>query len=61
MSFDLKGKGSKPVLMAVGLCVLVVGMTLVLVWWADVVRIFKGISGMVLALGGLLILYLVKE
>lgn len=36
---------------------LVLGITLVLSFWADVVVLFRGVIGMVLALAGLLILY----
>ena len=40
---------------------LVLGMTLVIVWWADVVSVFRGFLGIFLALGGLIVLYMVKE
>ena len=61
MSIDKEIKSSKPLLFICGSVVLVVGITLVLVWWHDVVVLFKGVIGMALALGGLLLLYMVKE
>ncbi len=44
-----------------GSAVLICGITLILVWRQDVVVLFRGVIGMVLALAGLVILYLVKE
>ena len=61
MSIDKKVKSSKGTLFFLGSFVLVVGLTLVLIWWNDVVTLFRGVIGMLLALGGLLILYMVKE
>ena len=40
-----------------GAFILVFGMTLVLVWWESVVDLFKGGVGMLLAVAGLLVLY----
>ena len=40
---------------------LVLGISRILVWWDDVVVIFKGAIGILMALLGLLILYLNKE
>lgn len=37
--------------------ILVLGITLILAWWPDAVVLFRGMIGMVLAVGGLLILY----
>ena len=51
----------KILLSVLGSVILVLGITLILVWWNDVVRLFKGASGMVLALGGLMILFLIRE
>lgn len=45
----------------IGSAVLVCGITLILVWRQDVIVLFRGVIGMVLALAGLVILYLVKE
>ena len=41
----------------VGGFLVVLGMTLVLCWWADVLAFFRGFLGMALAVGGLLVLY----
>ncbi len=49
------------ILFFIGAMVLLVGITLVLLWWEDVVRIFRGVVGIVLALVGLFMLYLVKD
>ena len=44
-----------------GAGILILGITLILGWWNDVVILFKGGAGIVLALGGLLTLYLAKR
>ncbi|VAX38076.1 hypothetical protein MNBD_UNCLBAC01-1342 [hydrothermal vent metagenome] len=41
----------------VGFFVLILGITLTLMWWEDVVDLFRGFIGLLLAGGGLLILY----
>ena len=61
MSLDKKIKSNKAALLVLGFTVLVAGITMVLVWWQDVVSLFKGAIGMGVALGGLLLLYMVKE
>ncbi len=61
LSLDKKIKSSKLLLFLIGGSVLVVGITLVLVWWQVVVVLFRGGVGLVLALGGLLLLYMMKE
>lgn len=48
-------------LFLIGSMVLIAGLTLILVWWQDVVVLFRGVIGMLVALGGLLLLYMVKE
>ena len=47
----------KGVLFVLGSLILVLGITLILRWWGDVVVLFRAGIGMVLALAGLLILY----
>ncbi|OGX27625.1 MAG: hypothetical protein A2705_03840 [Omnitrophica WOR_2 bacterium RIFCSPHIGHO2_01_FULL_52_10] len=47
----------KAVLFALGSAILVLGIALVLRFWADVVVLFRAGVGMALALTGLLILY----
>ncbi len=52
---------NKGLLGVVGVIALVVGLTLVLVWWPDVMVLFRGILGIVLAVAGLFILYIIRQ
>jgi len=61
MGIDKKIKESKVALLLIGLGFLIFGITLVLVWWQDVVSLFRGFIGVFIALLGLLVLYMVKE
>ena len=61
MGLDKKVKESKPALLISGLIFLILGITLVLDWWQDVLTVFRGFAGVIIALGGLLVLYMVKE
>ena len=54
---DQKNAYKKFVLFVVGFFVLILGITLVLIWWPSVVVLFKGAIGIILALAGLLMLY----
>ena len=54
-------KANKTVLGLIGLACLVGGVTLILVWWPNLVIIFKGGIGFVLALVGLFMLYNIKD
>ena len=57
-----KENGVKTVFLIIcGVGFLILGITLVLVWWEDVVGLFKGAIGMALAVLGLIILYLIKK
>lgn len=47
----------KNVLYLLGSFILILGITLILAWWPDVVGLFRGMIGMLLAVGGLVILY----
>jgi len=47
----------KFLLFIIGFFILVLGITLILVWFEQVAILFKGASGFILALGGLLMLY----
>ncbi len=38
--------------------ILMIGITLILVWWTDVVSLFKGFLGLAFALAGLIMLYI---
>ena len=44
-----------------GALMVVVGITLVLIFWSDVVSLFKGISGMIIAIAGLTMLYFLSK
>ena len=48
-------------LFLIGTVVMAAGITLVLVWWADVVQLFRGGIGMLLGVVGLFILYNIKK
>ena len=56
-----KNKTPKIVHVVLGGALLILGITLVLAWWPAVVNIFKGVLGMVLAVAGLVVLYLLKD
>ena len=62
MSAKIKDNSNKKLILFVsGSLALIVGITLVLLWWVDVVRLFRGAGGMALALAGLLMLYSLRE
>lgn len=44
-----------------GLVVLVIGVSMVLAWWPEVVSFFKGFLGIAAAIGGLLMMYFAKK
>ena len=52
---------NKPVMGILGIVFLIAGLVMVLAWWPDVVILFRGAIGFILALAGLLTLYTVKE
>ena len=58
---DQKKSCKKFVLLVGGLFILVLGSTLILACWQDVVALFRGALGMVFALGGLFMLYAVSK
>ena len=58
---DQKNRYKKFVLFVAGFFVLVLGITLILVCWKDVVAFFRGVSGMAFALAGLFMLYAVGK
>lgn len=51
----------KAILFLAGSAVLISGVTLVLLWWPEVVFLFKGAAGMVLALAGLVMLAMIRD
>ena len=56
-----KNSYKKFVLYLVGSFFLILGITLVLIWWQDVVVLFKAFIGMALSLTGLVILYYLNK
>ena len=48
-------------LFLIGTVIMIAGITLTLVWWADVVQLFRGGIGMLLGIVGLFILYNIKK
>ena len=56
-----KKSSKKFLLLAAGAIILVFGVTLILKDWNQVVLVFRGTIGIILALAGLLLLMLVKE
>jgi len=62
MPKDDQKKTYKKFIMAVaGFFILILGITLILAWWQDVVIFLKGTLGMILALAGLLMLYTLNK
>ncbi|MFC1510244.1 hypothetical protein ACFL49_01105 [Candidatus Omnitrophota bacterium] len=45
----------------VGSCILIIGTTFILTWWSDVVSLFKGAVGIILAIGGMGVLYFLSK
>ncbi len=58
---DQKSTYKKFLMFLIGFFILILGITLILAWWQDVVILFKGAIGMILALGGLLALYTLNK
>ena len=58
---DQRSTYKKFVLFLIGFFILILGITLVLAWWKDVVVLFRGSIGIILALGGLLALYTLNK
>ncbi len=59
MSKENDKAGYKKFLMfLVGVFVLILGVTFVLVWWEDVAAVFRGFIGVILAIAGLVVLYM---
>ena len=50
----------RPLLFILGIVFLIIGITLILAWWPQVVGLFKGFTGIVLAIAGLFMMYSVK-
>ena len=52
-------KGS--LIFLLGAAILILGITLILSWWPCTVLLFKGAAGIILALAGMLMLFLSKR
>ncbi|MBF0384543.1 MAG: hypothetical protein HQL27_01600 [Candidatus Omnitrophica bacterium] len=52
---------SKALKLIIGFTLVVLGVSCILVFWKDVVSVFKGFGGIVLALSGLLAMYTAKD
>ncbi|MCA9408395.1 MAG: hypothetical protein H6755_02485 [Candidatus Omnitrophica bacterium] len=50
-------KNKKTTMFPLGIVLLILGVSMILAWWPDVVSVFRGLLGIALALGGLLVLY----
>ena len=61
MRRDKTIKSSKVLLFICGGVCLVAGIALILLWWPQVVDLFKAAGALFLALGGLVLLYMIKE
>ncbi len=62
MSEDDQKKGYKKfIFFLIGFFVLILGITLTLAWWEDVVTLFRGGIGIIFSLAGLFTLYAVGK
>ena len=61
MGIDKTIKSNKTLLFICGSLLLIVGITLILFWWEAVASLFKAGGALLLALSGLVLLYMVKE
>ena len=61
MGIDKTIKSNKTLLFLLGSVFLVLGIALILLWWKDVVSLFKAGGALMLTLVGLLLLYMIKE
>ena len=58
---DPKKTYKRFILFLVGFFIVILGITLILAWWKDVVILFRGAVGIILALAGLLTLYALNK
>ena len=56
-----KKKLKKVSLFIAGLAVLTVGIALILLWWGDLVVVFRGVIGVAIALAALVMLFLASQ
>ena len=58
---DQKSTYKKFIMFVFGFFILILGTTLILAWWTDVIIFFKGTLGKILAVAGLLMLYTLNK
>lgn len=58
---DQKNTYKKFIMYVIGFFVLILGITLILAWWENVIILIKGALGIILALAGLLMLYTLNK
>ena len=58
---DQKNTYKKFLLFVIGFFILILGITLILLWWEDVLALCRGAVGVVLALAGLFALYAINK
>ena len=56
-----KNNYKKFLLFLCGNIVLILGVMLILTWWQDVVVLFRGAVGMIFALAGMIVLYILSQ
>ena len=44
-----------------GVVILIVGITMILAWWPQVVALFQGFLGLAFAIAGMLVLYSISK
>jgi len=58
---DQKNTYKKFIMYVIGFFILILGITLILAWWENVIILIKGALGIILALAGLLMLYTLNK
>jgi len=58
---DQKNTYKKFIMYVIGFFILILGITLILAWWENVILLIKGALGIILALAGLLMLYALNK
>jgi len=56
-----KNPATKAIFFIGGIIALFGGITLTLAWWDDLAVLFRGCIGVILAIGGLIVLYMIRD